>query len=65
MLLKTSAETIKVPQMAESLTEGTLREFNYEVGDYVENDAEVASIETVSTRNKPSLFFAPVKCIRS
>lgn len=41
-------ETVKVPQMAESLTEGTLRSFSYEIGDYVEQDAEIASIETVS-----------------
>jgi len=34
--------------MAESLTEGTLRSFAYEIGDYVEQDAEIASIETVS-----------------
>lgn len=33
--------------MAESLTEGTLRSFAYEVGDFVEQDAEIASIETV------------------
>ncbi|KAG7530133.1 hypothetical protein FFLO_05248 [Filobasidium floriforme] len=39
-------ETVKVPQMAESLTEGTLRSFSYEIGDFVEQDAEIASIET-------------------
>lgn len=42
-------ETVKVPQMAESLTEGTLRSFSYEIGDFVEQDAEIASIETVSS----------------
>lgn len=35
--------------MAESLTEGTLRSFSYEIGDFVEQDAEIASIETVSS----------------
>lgn len=37
---------IKVPQMAESLTEGTLKQWNKAVGDRVEQDEEVASIET-------------------
>lgn len=32
--------------MAESITEGTLREFNKGVGDFVEADEEIASIET-------------------
>lgn len=60
-----SADTIvKVPQMAESITEGTLKQFSkrrssrglllqnnvadsvLEVGDFVERDEEIATIET-------------------
>lgn len=37
---------VKVPEMAESITEGTLSAFNKEVGDYVEQDELVATIET-------------------
>ncbi|KIW10913.1 hypothetical protein PV08_10212 [Exophiala spinifera] len=37
---------IKVPQMAESISEGTLSTFSKQVGDSVELDEEVASIET-------------------
>ena len=37
---------IKVPQMAESITEGTLKQWNKAVGDYVEADEEIATIET-------------------
>ncbi|KEF53649.1 dihydrolipoyllysine-residue succinyltransferase, E2 component [Exophiala aquamarina CBS 119918] len=41
------AETlVKVPQMAESISEGTLSSFSKQVGDYVEQDEEIASIET-------------------
>ncbi|KAK0220121.1 dihydrolipoamide succinyltransferase [Armillaria fumosa] len=40
------AETIKVPQMAESITEGTLKSWTKQVGDTVEADEEVATIET-------------------
>ncbi|KAG1767957.1 hypothetical protein EDD22DRAFT_772698 [Suillus occidentalis] len=40
------AETIKVPQMAESISEGTLRSWSKQVGDSVEADEEVATIET-------------------
>ncbi|KEP50484.1 2-oxoglutarate dehydrogenase E2 component (dihydrolipoamide succinyltransferase) [Rhizoctonia solani 123E] len=39
-------ETIKVPQMAESITEGTLKTWNKQVGDSVNQDDEVATIET-------------------
>ncbi|CAI5755879.1 unnamed protein product [Candida verbasci] len=38
--------TVKVPDMAESITEGTLSAFNKEVGDYVEQDETIATIET-------------------
>jgi 2-oxoglutarate dehydrogenase E2 component (dihydrolipoamide succinyltransferase) len=37
---------IKVPQMAESISEGTLKQFSKSVGDYVEQDEEIATIET-------------------
>ncbi|EXJ95547.1 dihydrolipoyllysine-residue succinyltransferase, E2 component [Capronia coronata CBS 617.96] len=37
---------VKVPQMAESISEGTLSTFTKQVGDYVEQDEEIASIET-------------------
>ncbi|WVQ98505.1 hypothetical protein IAU59_005631 [Kwoniella sp. CBS 9459] len=40
------AETVKVPQMAESITEGTLKQWNKAVGDFVSQDEEVATIET-------------------
>ncbi|KZS87283.1 dihydrolipoamide succinyltransferase [Sistotremastrum niveocremeum HHB9708] len=39
-------ETIKVPQMAESISEGTLRSWSKQVGDSVAADEEVATIET-------------------
>lgn len=32
--------------MAESISEGTLKQFNKQVGDYVERDEEIATIET-------------------
>ncbi|PSN62918.1 dihydrolipoamide succinyltransferase [Corynespora cassiicola Philippines] len=37
---------VKVPQMAESITEGTLKQWSKQVGDYVEQDEEIATIET-------------------
>ncbi|PWN91755.1 dihydrolipoamide succinyltransferase [Acaromyces ingoldii] len=40
------AETVKVPQMAESITEGTLKQWNKKKGDFVKADEEVATIET-------------------
>nr|GAT52580.1 dihydrolipoamide succinyltransferase [Mycena chlorophos] len=40
------AETVKVPQMAESITEGTLKSWLKQVGDSVAADEEVATIET-------------------
>ncbi|KAF2814881.1 dihydrolipoamide succinyltransferase [Mytilinidion resinicola] len=44
---RTYADTIvKVPQMAESITEGTLKQFSKQVGDFVEQDEEIATIET-------------------
>jgi 2-oxoglutarate dehydrogenase E2 component (dihydrolipoamide succinyltransferase) len=41
-----ASTTVKVPQMAESITEGTLKQFSKQVGDYVEQDEEIATIET-------------------
>lgn len=38
--------TVKVPQMAESISEGTLSQFSKKVGDRVERDEEIATIET-------------------
>ncbi|KAJ7223748.1 dihydrolipoamide succinyltransferase [Mycena haematopus] len=40
------AETVKVPQMAESITEGTLKTWLKQVGDSVAADEEIATIET-------------------
>lgn len=37
---------VKVPQMAESISEGTLKQWSKQVGDYVELDEEIATIET-------------------
>ena len=45
--VRTYADTVvKVPQMAESISEGTLKQWNKKVGDYVEQDEEIATIET-------------------
>ena len=40
------AETVKVPQMAESISEGTLKTWHKQPGDSVEADEEIATIET-------------------
>lgn len=37
---------VVVPQMAESISEGTLKQFSKGVGDFVEADEELATIET-------------------
>lgn len=39
-------KVIKVPPMAESISEGTLKQWNKSVGDFVEQDEEIATIET-------------------
>ncbi|CAL5866630.1 uncharacterized protein PFLUO_LOCUS839 [Penicillium psychrofluorescens] len=45
--VRTYADSIvKVPQMAESITEGTLKQFSKQIGDFVERDEEIATIET-------------------
>jgi hypothetical protein len=41
---------VKVPDMAESITEGTLKQWPKKVGDYVEQDEEIATIETDKVR---------------
>lgn len=54
--VRTYAHTIvKVPQMAESITEGTLKQWNKKVGDYVELDEEIATIETDKVTGDPEL----------
>lgn len=37
---------VRVPTMAESITEGTLTQFSKQVGDFVEQDEDLATIET-------------------
>ncbi|KAI9833844.1 MAG: 2-oxoglutarate dehydrogenase complex E2 component [Phylliscum demangeonii] len=39
-------QMVKVPQMAESISEGTLKQWSKKVGDRVERDEEIATIET-------------------
>lgn len=41
-----ASTSVKVPEMAESITEGTLSAFNKEKGDYIEQDELLATIET-------------------
>lgn len=48
-------ELVKVPSMAESITEGTLKQWLKQKGDFVEADEEVATIETDKVR--PRLAF--------
>ena len=44
--MRLASTIVKVPEMAESITEGTLKQFSKQVGDYVEQDEEIATIET-------------------
>ena len=37
---------VQVPEMAESISEGTLKQFSKSIGDHVELDEEIATIET-------------------
>lgn len=53
----TDAETVKVPSMAESITEGTLKQWLKQEGDYVEADEEVATIETDKVRTPYMIQF--------
>ncbi|CAL3971711.1 unnamed protein product [Diplocarpon coronariae] len=39
-------KVVKVPEMAESITEGTLKQWSKQIGDFVEQDEEIATIET-------------------
>jgi hypothetical protein len=39
-------QVVKVPEMAESISEGTLKQWSKQIGDYVELDEEIATIET-------------------
>ncbi|KAK2628883.1 hypothetical protein QTJ16_001986 [Diplocarpon rosae] len=41
-----SDKVVKVPEMAESITEGTLKQWSKQVGDFVQQDEEIATIET-------------------
>lgn len=41
-----ASKLVKVPHMADSISEGTLKVFSKKVGDYVRADEEIASIET-------------------
>ena len=40
------SNTVKVPEMAESISEGTLAGFSKNIGDYVQQDETIATIET-------------------
>jgi 2-oxoglutarate dehydrogenase E2 component (dihydrolipoamide succinyltransferase) len=44
--LTTEEQVVKTPEMAESITEGTLKGWAVKEGDYVEVDQEIGSIET-------------------
>ena len=51
--VRTYADAIvKVPQMAESITEGTLKQWSKQIGEYVEQDEEIATIETDKVREE-------------
>ncbi|GES91259.1 dihydrolipoamide succinyltransferase [Rhizophagus clarus] len=50
-----ASKVVKVPALAESITEGTLSRWNKKVGDFVRQDEEVATIETDKVD-------APVNC---
>lgn len=47
---------VKVPEMAESISEGTLSAFSKQPGDHVEQDEEIASIETDKVRRRAKTF---------
>lgn len=52
-------KVVQVPQMAESISEGTLKQFSKQIGDYVEQDEEIATIETDKVRYQPG----PHRCM--
>lgn len=39
-------KVVQVPQMAESISEGTLKQWSKQIGEHVERDEEIATIET-------------------
>ncbi|POS76640.1 2-oxoacid dehydrogenase acyltransferase [Diaporthe helianthi] len=39
-------KVVQVPQMAESISEGTLKQWSKQIGEFVEQDEEIATIET-------------------
>jgi len=39
-------KVVKVPEMAESISEGTLKQWSKQIGDFVEQDEDIATIET-------------------
>lgn len=41
-----ASTTVKVPPMAESLTEGSLKEYTKQVGEFIKQDELLATIET-------------------
>jgi 2-oxoglutarate dehydrogenase E2 component (dihydrolipoamide succinyltransferase) len=47
---------VQVPPMAESISEGTLKQWNKKIGDFVEQDEEIATIETDKVEMTPSLL---------
>lgn len=51
-IIRTYADkVVQVPQMAESISEGTLKQFSKSIGDFVEADEEIATIETDKVRS--------------
>ncbi|CRH02458.1 dihydrolipoyllysine-residue succinyltransferase component of 2-oxoglutarate dehydrogenase complex, putative [Plasmodium relictum] len=46
ILLNFSLDTIKVPRLGDSITEGTINEWKKKVGDYVKEDETIAIIDT-------------------
>ena len=47
---KYADKVVQVPQMAESISEGTLKQFSKAIGEYAEQDEEIATIETDKVR---------------
>lgn len=59
MYARWASTTVKVPPMAESISEGTLKQWNKQIGDFVEQDEEIATIETDKVRSHRSESSAP------
>jgi 2-oxoglutarate dehydrogenase E2 component (dihydrolipoamide succinyltransferase) len=51
---------VKVPEMAESISEGTLKQWQKQIGDFVEQDEEIATIET--DKVSVHIFLTPIIC---